>query len=204
MLYEIGGIVILLLSLLIYNYNRNMCCIRAKSLKLWYDHVAYTREHLIAVFTNSANIESSATRLMRNQDDIGAFFGCYYGASVGASVTSLLKEHIIGASKIVETIKYGKPDIVARQKEWNKNGEEIGEALDDILKITGSKKMMQDHLDLTTKEVLSLSKKDFAQSLIDYEAALEEALSMAEMIATATAHANKTILATSITLPCCG
>ncbi|HET9831448.1 MAG TPA: hypothetical protein VFP91_07055 [Vicinamibacterales bacterium] len=75
--------------------------------KLWTDHVVWTRDYIIAAVDNKPDASAALNRLMKNQDDIGASVGKYYGAANGQKLTSLLKEHIAQAGDVVKAAKNG-------------------------------------------------------------------------------------------------
>jgi hypothetical protein len=39
--------------------------------KLWSDHVIWTRQYIVAAIDGSPDANAAATRLLKNQDDIG-------------------------------------------------------------------------------------------------------------------------------------
>src|SRR5689334_3638351 len=58
--------------------------------KLWSDHVWYTREYITTFAAgNKAASDAAATRLLKNQEDIGAAVGQYYGTDAGNQLTTL-------------------------------------------------------------------------------------------------------------------
>jgi hypothetical protein len=40
--------------------------------KLWTDHVVWTREYIVAAVAGTPDAQPAASRLMKNQEDIGA------------------------------------------------------------------------------------------------------------------------------------
>ena len=132
--------------------------------KLWSDHVIWTREYIVAAIDGSPDANAAATRLLKNQDDIGEAVAGFYGKDAGDKLTALLKQHIliavdlIAAAKTNDQVKYGATD-----QRWKKNGEEIADFLSQANpnwpKATLSS-MMAMHLATTTKEVVArLNKK---------------------------------------------
>src|SRR5262249_33725955 len=56
--------------------------------KLWADHVFWTREYITSFAAgNTAEAQADATRLLKNQEDIGAAVAQYYGADAGNQLT---------------------------------------------------------------------------------------------------------------------
>ena len=51
--------------------------------KLWTDHVIWTREYIVAGIDGTPDANAAATRLTKNQDDIGAAVATFYGKPGG-------------------------------------------------------------------------------------------------------------------------
>ena len=98
--------------------------------KLWSDHVIWTREYIVSAIDGSPAANAAATRLLKNQDDIGAAVAGFYGKDAGDALTGLLKQHImiavdlIAAAKASDQAKYSATDQL-----WKRNGEEIADFL---------------------------------------------------------------------------
>jgi hypothetical protein len=57
-------------------------------LAAWTDHVVWTRDYIIAAVGDQPDAQAAATRLMKNQDDIGQAVALVYGAPAGQQLTS--------------------------------------------------------------------------------------------------------------------
>ena len=75
--------------------------------KLWSDHVIWTREYIVAAVAGTPDAGDAATRLLKNQEDIGAAVAGFYGQPAGDRLTELLKEHIMIAVDLVAAAKTG-------------------------------------------------------------------------------------------------
>ena len=60
--------------------------------KLWTDHTVWTRDYIIAAVDDKPDATAAASRLMKNQEDIGRAIAGYYGAAAGQQLTTLLKD----------------------------------------------------------------------------------------------------------------
>ena len=89
--------------------------------------VPHTREYIVAAIEGSPDAKAAATRLLKNQEDIGGAVARFYGKSAGDKLTGLLKQHIliavdlIAAAKANDQVKYGAAD-----RQWKKNGGDRG------------------------------------------------------------------------------
>jgi len=75
--------------------------------RLWADHVIWTRDYVIAAVAGAPDAEAAATRLLKNQEDIGNAVASVYGETAGQALTDLLKEHIMIAVDLIEAAKSG-------------------------------------------------------------------------------------------------
>ncbi len=80
--------------------------------KLWSDHVIWTREYIVAAVAGTPDAGAAATRLLGNQEDIGAAVAGFYGQAAGDRLTELLKEHILIAVDLVAAAKSGRPGSI--------------------------------------------------------------------------------------------
>jgi hypothetical protein len=73
----------------------------------------WTRDYIIAAVGDQPDAKGAATRLMKNQEDIGNAEATFYGAPAGQRLTTLLKEHITIAVDLIKATKPGnsKPTV---------------------------------------------------------------------------------------------
>jgi hypothetical protein len=150
--------------------------------KLWHDHVALTREWILQDVADQPSAKPTLQRLLRNQVDIGNAFKPYYGKAAGEQLTALLKEHILIATKIVESGKTAPVPSPSFTNEWFKNADQIAAHLHQLNPQYWSyeemKKMMHHHLKITTAEVLAALRG--GESMGAYEKIHQQAMEMAD------------------------
>ena len=155
--------------------------------KLWSDHVIWTRDYIVAAVGGAPDQQSAATRLLKNQDDIGAAVATYYGKAAGDRLTALLKQHImiavdvINAAKAHDTAKYQDADA-----KWQKNGDEIATFLSSANpnwpKATLAE-MMKMHLSTTTAEVVARLNAKWDDDVAAFDAVYAHILKMSDALA---------------------
>jgi len=161
--------------------------LRADMRKLWEDHVTWTRVYIISAAAGLEDQKAAADRLLRNQVDIGNALKPFYGEAAGTKLTSLLKEHIMIATEIIAALKAGesakKDDAVRR---WGRNGDDIASFLSaanpEHWPLADMKKMMHEHLELTTEEVVARLAKNWAADVAAYDKVHDAILEMADML----------------------
>ena len=161
---------------------------RSAMRKLWEDHVTWTRLYIVSATANLPEKQATAERLLQNQTDLGNAIKPYYGNEAGTKLTGLLKDHIMIATELIDAAQKGenaKKDDAA--KRWTQNADEIAGFLSGAnpknWPLAEMKKMMQEHLDLTTTEVVAHLQKDWTGSVAAYDRVHEQILKMADQLA---------------------
>jgi hypothetical protein len=147
--------------------------LRATMRMLWEDHITYTRNYIISALADLPDINAVASRLLRNQDDIGDAIGSYHGAEAGKKLAALLRDHILIATEVVKAAKAdSKDELTAAQKKWSSNGKDIAAflgAANPHWPRREMEQMLQKHLDLTTGEAVGRLTKDWAADIRSYD-----------------------------------
>jgi len=164
----------------------NAMKLRGDMRTLWSDHVIWTRDYIVAAVDGSPDAKAAATRLLKNQEDIGGAVAGFYGKSAGDKLTGLLKQHIliavdlIAAAKANDQAKYNATD-----QQWKKNGEEIADFLSQANpnwpKATLAS-MMETHLATTTKEVVARLNKKWDEDVTAFDEVYAHILHMADAL----------------------
>lgn len=155
--------------------------------KLWEDHVTWTRLYIVSATAKLPETDATAERLMKNQKDIGDAMKPIYGEDAGAKLTELLTDHIKIASEIV-TAAMAKDDAKKNDavKRWQTNADDIATFLNKAnpkqWPLAEMKKMMREHLDKTTEELVAHLSKDWEKDIAAYDAVHTQILGMADML----------------------
>ena len=154
---------------------------------LWEDHIVWTRMAIIAIVDDRPDQSFAVDRLLANQDDIGDAVKPFYGEAAGEQLSTLLREHIVGAAELLAAAKSGDDAAITSARDaWYANGDEIGAFLADANPRTWDRAemqaMMRDHLDLTFTEALARLQGDFEADVAAYDAIHGQILHMADML----------------------
>jgi hypothetical protein len=154
--------------------------------RLWTDHVVWTRQYVIAAVDERPEAEAAATRLLKNQEDIGGAIVPLYGEDAGARLTDLLKQHILIAVDLVAAAKSGDQEQFAtHDRKWDQNADEIATFL-TTANSHWPKKVVIDllslHLSLTKDEVVARLKKDYQKDAETFDQILTEILTLADAL----------------------
>lgn len=154
--------------------------------KLWSDHVIWTREYIVAAVAGTPDADAAASRLLRNQDDIGAAIVPYYGQAAGDELTRLLRDHIMIAVDLVAAARQGDDDAFAQHDaRWSANAREIAHFLaganphwpeadvNDLLAL---------HLKLTKDEAVARLTKDWTADVKAFDDIFTEIMVLADAI----------------------
>jgi hypothetical protein len=157
--------------------------------KLWEDHVTWTRLAIVSYISDLPDLQATEARLLKNQVDIGNAIKPYYGNKAGAKLTSLLKQHILGAVDLMAAAKAGDQAAVAKgSSAWNTNGRQVADFLHAANPAAWPGKemrsMMQVHLDQTLKEAVDRLGGKHTAEVRDYDSIHAHILEMADMLST--------------------
>jgi hypothetical protein len=155
--------------------------------KLWEDHITWTRLAIVDFAASLPSLPATEARLLRNQTDIGNAIVPFYGKAAGHELTGLLREHILGAVKVLEAAKAGAPaPLKASLAAWYRNGHQIAGFLAKANPRFWPRplwvRMMNSHLALTTKEAVTTLGGQAEASVRSYDAIHHEALMMADIL----------------------
>ncbi len=154
-------------------YTQSVVDLRNAMRQLWEEHIVYTRNFIISALAGLEDTDKIAERLLRNQDDIGNAIKPIYGEEAGKKLSALLRDHILIAADIVKAAKTGDNDGVTKgEKRWTENADDIAVFLSGAnpqWPVQTLKNMLYVHLALTTTEVVSRLKKDWASDIEAYD-----------------------------------
>ena len=154
--------------------------------RLWTDHVAWTRGYIVAAVANDSSASAQASRLMRNQEDIGNAVATYYGSAAGEKLTDLLKQHINIAVDLVTAAKAGDNAKVSdADRRWHDNARDIAAFLagaNPNWSRDALVNMLNEHLSLTTEEALARIQKRWTDDTVAFDRILTQALMMADAL----------------------
>jgi hypothetical protein len=156
--------------------------------RLWTDHVTWTRLVIVDFDANAPELKADVARLLRNQVDIGNAIKPFYGTAAGNRLTSLLQTHIKEAVPVLAAAKAGQKAKLARAlKAWHANARQIAvflsKANPDNWPLSATTKMMETHLNLTTKEAVAHLKGQWRADIAAYDQVRAEILMMAHTLA---------------------
>src|SRR5688572_2711481 len=160
--------------------------LKAAMRKLWAEHVAWTREYIVAATLGDPSAKAASERLLKNQEDIGNAVAQYYGAPAGAKLTDLLKQHILIA---VDLVTAAKASDAAKQgdadKRWHANAAEIATFLSGANPNWPRQSllnMLNQHLTLTTQEAVARLEKNWTADVAAFDAIFNQAMMMADAL----------------------
>jgi hypothetical protein len=154
---------------------------------LWEDHVTWTRLAVISLVAGTPDTEATVARLLKNQTDIGNAIKPYYGTAAGNELTKKLRAHILIAADLIAAAKAGdQAKVAAEQARWRANADEIAAFLSKAnprnWKRSEVRAMLDEHLRLTTDEVVARLQGKWAADVAAYDRIHRHALGMADTL----------------------
>lgn len=154
--------------------------------RLWEDHITYTRNYIISALAGLEDTSKVAERLLKNQDDIGDAIKPIYGGEAGKKLALLLRDHILIATEIIKAAKMANNEALSTaNKKWYANADDIAAFLSGANPNWPKQAlvdMLYKHLELTTGEVVSRLKKDWAADIDFYDKGHEHMLMFADAL----------------------
>lgn len=155
--------------------------------KLWTDHVIWTREYIVAAIHGTPDADAAATRLLRNQEEIGKAISPIYGAAAGTQLTKLLQAHIMIAVDLLAAAKKG--DNAAFKKydtRWTQNATDIATFLSGANPHWPKKdlvNLLNLHLALTKNEAVARLEKRWEDDIKAFDDIFVEIMTVSDALA---------------------
>jgi hypothetical protein len=155
--------------------------------KLWEDHVTWTRLAIVTFADGSPGFNATATRLLRNQTDIGNAIKPFYGDAAGDRLSALLHDHITIAVEVLQAAKTGDTAaFTAANTRWYANANDIADFLSAAnprnWPDTTMRESMRTHLDQTLAEAAAALGGRYQDSVAEYDAVHQHILMMADLL----------------------
>jgi hypothetical protein len=142
--------------------------------------------YIVESFTDSPAEGNAATRLLKNQEDIGNAIKPLYGDAAGTQLTGLLKEHITIAVAIINYVKDKNSTAqAADEAKWTKNADEIASFLagaNPNWPLPVLKDMMHMHLSTTKDELVARYTKNYPADVKAYDVVYVHILKMSDAL----------------------
>ena len=160
--------------------------------RLWADHAIWTRQYIVAAVAGTADAESAAARLLRNQEHIGNAIVPFYGEEAGAALTKYLKEHILIAVDLVAAAKDGNAvRFGIFDRKWTRNAKTIARFLSEANPYWSRKDVMDLlalHLKLTKDEAVARLEGDWEADVAAFDEIFTEVLTLADALSEGIIH----------------
>ncbi|WP_234340294.1 acetylglutamate kinase [Gorillibacterium timonense] len=153
---------------------------------LWSQHVYWTRLAVNSIVGKLPDEKATLERLLRNPKDFAAALKPYYGAVIANRFAQLFTEHLTLAAELVKALRDGDSRAAAdANKRWYANADEIADFLSRINPFWSKeewRKMLYEHLRLTTEEVSTRLAGNYAQNVALSDPIEAQALGMADVM----------------------
>ncbi|HZB97373.1 MAG TPA: hypothetical protein VE219_02120, partial [Candidatus Sulfotelmatobacter sp.] len=163
-----------------------MQSLRQAMRRLWSDHVVWTRQYLVAALDGKPEADGAASRLLRNQDDIGRAMASFYGESLGSELTKLLKQHVSIAVEVIDAAKKKNHyRFHAANDSWDRNAADIASLLSFVnpqWHRADVYDLLMQHLNLTREEVKAHLKRHHLADIHSFDLIYTEILTLADAL----------------------
>lgn len=151
---------------------------------VWIEHILWTRMLLISIAENLGDLDATRNRLLQNPKDIADIFRKYYGNTIAQKIEELLTEHLVIGEKLITALKNGNQRLATElNSKWYRNADDMADAFSSINPFYPKeevRKMLYEHLKLTTAEVSARLRKDYSADIKAYDMVQKEILKMSK------------------------
>ena len=153
---------------------------------VWEQHIMWTRMLLISIAENLKDLDATQARLLQNPKDIADIFRRYYENMVANQIQELLTEHLVIGKELIVALKNNNQEQATKlNTKWYQNADSMAEAFSSINPFYPKeeiRKMLYDHLRLTTNEVNARLKGDYVEDIKAYDMVQKEILKMSQFL----------------------
>ena len=139
---------------------------------------------LISIAENLKDLDAKQTRLLQNPKDIANVFRKYYGNAIANRIQQLLTEHLVIGKDLIVALKDGNQEqATILNTKWYQNADEMAEVFSSINPFYPKdeiRRMLYEHLRLTTSEVDNRLKGNYAEDIRSYDMVQKEILRMSQ------------------------
>lgn len=158
--------------------------------KLFTDHAVYTKFYIESALSSLPDADVLATRLLKNQDEIGEYVGLTIGADKGKIMAGALREHIMLAAKVVGYLKIGdnnKKDMAI--SELFKNSAKVAAFLSSLNPTALPYNTVKEMFDRHNKYVLEIAtlhkSGNYSQEILTFDSYYTHMLSLSDSLSAA-------------------
>ena len=174
-----------------YNQDNNYYWVSINEVRLlekmnlvWEQHIMWTRMLLISIAEKLKDLEATQDRLLRNPKDIADVFRPYYGNSAASEIEKLLTEHLVIGKDLIIALKNKNKELASSlNTRWYQNADMMAEVFSSINPFYNKeevRRMLYEHLRLTTKEVNARLEGDYVTDINAYDMVQKEILNMSQ------------------------
>lgn len=156
--------------------------------RVWLEHVWWTRNVILGIISDLPGNAQYTARLLQNPQDMIDVFKPYYPNTDLQPLVDLFTTHLKQGGDIVTAAKAGDMEkVAALQILWHRNSDQIAAFFASINPYYDEdeiRKMMYEHLQLTTNEATQNLSHQYADEVKTFDAIQAEALMMANYFVT--------------------
>jgi len=152
---------------------------------LWMDHVVWSRNVTMGVFSDLKGVGDYEARLAMNTYDLTALLTPYFGKVNAATFEGLFMQHVTIASEVFQAYKEGNETFRDVSYRWYQNADEISAFLTKINPAWDYEEMRtywKMHLDMVIDEMIDYKSGDSAGDVMCYDAAQDHADVLADFM----------------------
>lgn len=101
--------------------------------KLWGDNAYWMRNYTISYLSGGKDVRENASRLLKNQDQIGRAMGMWYNKDAGKKISELLQKNMVAFGDMLSAmVNKKRNEAIVAEKRWNDNTDSLASYLSSI------------------------------------------------------------------------
>jgi hypothetical protein len=161
--------------------------LRTEMRRLWTEQGEWLRTYIVSRLSDLPNAKKIASRLMRNQEQIGRALKPFYGRAAGRQMTILLKENINIIESLIGTLRMNDKNLYEQKKEaWVANANAIAIFLNSAnpryFQFDEVRVAFRSLVDLTAREINSHLANDWDTNIAVHEDLVEQGVKVADQL----------------------
>jgi hypothetical protein len=151
---------------------------------LWIDHIVWSRNVTMAVFSDLKGLDTYEQRLVTNTYDMRDLLTPYFGKEAASTFADLYLQHVTLASTVFEAYKSGNETWIRDVTyEWYLNADDIAAflyKLNPSWNYDQMRSLWRTHLDTVVDEALDYKDLDYTGDVMCYDAAQDHVFVLAD------------------------
>ncbi len=154
--------------------------------KLFAEHALWTKNYMNSFLTNAPNIDDTAKRVQKNQEQIGRALGMWYGTDAGKKIGQLFLKHISYFELMLkEMLEKNKNGSIIAEKRWHDATNQLVDYITSInpkINVTALSQNFKTYNENITSAATAKYRKKHSEEITSFDKINNQAEVIADML----------------------